>query len=172
MNPIAPLPRVLPPLFSRRYALFISHAWPYAEEYERLVGLLNADDSFDWKDLSVPEDNRLSVFAQLPRSYRYLVHQLDERIQKADCLIVLAGMYAAHSGWIQSEIEAAKDFDKPIIGVAPQGNERSPVAVTHAADEMVRWNGASIISAIRKHADGPPPLGIARVLPPPRRLGE
>ena len=85
-------------MFSRRYALFIGHAWPYAEEYERLVGLLNADDSFDWKDLSVPEDNRLSVFAQLPSSYRYLVHQLDERIQKADCLIVLAGMYAATAG--------------------------------------------------------------------------
>ena len=82
--------------------------------------------------------------------------------------IGVAGMYVAHSGWIQSEIEAAKDFRKPIIAVQPRGNERFPEAVMHAADERVGWNTTSIISAIRKHAVGTPvpPLPFLRMPPP------
>ena len=71
---------------------------------------------------------------RLPKSYRYLVRQLDERISWADCLLVLAGMYVAHRGWIQSEIEAAQEFGKAIIAVQPRGNERFPEAlmrITH-----------------------------------------
>jgi hypothetical protein len=155
----------LPHFVSRRYGLFISHAWDYQGEYEGLVNLLNTDRSFLWENLSVPEDRPLAFSVMLPKSYRYLVRQIDERISKADCLLVLAGMYVAHSGWIQSEIEAAKDFRKPIIAVEPRGNERFPDAVMHAADERVGWNSASIISAIRKHAVGTaiPPSRI----PPP-----
>lgn len=153
------LPPVPP---ARRYGRFISHAWDYTGEYEGLVNLLNSDRSFLWNDLSVPEASPLPALAQLPRSYRHLVKQIDERISKSDCLLVLAGMYATHSRWIQSEIEAAKDFRKPIIGVQPRGNERFPKEVTHAADEMAGWNAASIISAIRRQAGGP-----HQFIPPP-----
>jgi len=40
-------------------------------------------------------------------------------------------MYVAHRQWIQSEIESALDFKKPIVGVAPRGQERIP--------EAARW---------------------------------
>src|SRR5271165_1707868 len=151
MSSLLPLPPfTLPPL--RWYGLFISHAWDYTGEYEGLVNLLNASPFFLWNNLSVPEHKPLAIQMLLPKSYRYLVRQIDERISRADCLLVLAGMYVAHSGWIQSEIEAAKDFGKPIIAVEPRGNERFPEAVTHAADERVGWNSASIISAIRRRA--------------------
>jgi len=149
--PFFPLSRPGQPPPPPCYLLFISHAWDYTNEYDGIVKLLNAESSFVWENLSVPESNPLSVLFKLPKSYRYLVHQIDERISKADCLLVLAGMYVAHSGWIQSEIEAAKDFGKPIIAVAPRGQERFPEAVMHAADESVGWNKASIIEAIRKH---------------------
>ncbi len=154
---------------SRRYGLFISHSWDYRDEYERLVNLLNTDIGFLWDNLSVPEENPLSILMHLPKSYRYLVRQLDERILKADCLVVLAGMYVAHSGWIQSEIEAAQEFHKPIIAVEPRGNERFPEAVSHAAAESVGWNSTSIISAIRRHAGGPPMWPPFARRPPPFR---
>jgi len=159
--------RSLPPLPpftltpSRRYGLFISHAWDYKGEYEGLVSLLNTDPTFLWDNLSVPENKPLAILAPLPKSYRYLVRQIDERISKADCVLVLAGMYVAHRGWIQSEIEAAKDFGKPIIAIEPRGNERFPEAVMHAADESVGWNSASIISAIRRRA------GLRPLISPP-----
>jgi hypothetical protein len=150
---------------SRRYGVFISHAWDYKDEYERIVNLLNSDPTFTWDNHSVPEENPLAVLFQLPKSYRYLVRQIDERILKSDCLLVLAGMYVAHSGWIQSEIEAARDFRKPIIAVEPRGRERFPEALMQAADERVGWNTASIVSAIRKLIEGAPSLFGS---PPPR----
>lgn len=162
-------PPPLRPTFAlRRYGLFISHAWDYKGEYEGVVNLLNSDRSFLWNNLSVPEDKPLPVLLQLPKSYRYLVRQIDERISRADCLLVLAGMYVAHRGWIQSEIEAAKDFRKPIIAVQPRGNERLPEAVMHAADEKVGWNTASIVFAIRKRAGGTPfqPIASLKMSPP------
>lgn len=137
---------------ARTYALFISHAWEHDLEYYQLEKLLNTDASFAWLNLSVPEHDPLPHLASLPRSYRCLVRQLDDRISKADCVLVLAGMYCAHSGWIQSEIEAAKDHGKPIIGVAPRGQERFPDAVKQAAVETVGWNSSSIVTAVRKHA--------------------
>jgi hypothetical protein len=57
---------------------------------------------------------------------------------------------AAHSEWIQSEIEAANDLGKPIIAVEPRGNESFPDAVMHAASTKVGGNSASIITAIRR----------------------
>ena len=152
-----------------RYRLFISHAWDYQGEYDGVVRLLNSDVGFLWDNFSVPKDDPLRVLQRLPKSFRYLVRQLDERISQSDCLLVLAGMYAAHSGWIQSEIEAAKEFGKPIIAVRPRGNERLPDAVMHAATEEVAWNAASIISAIRRRAGGAIALGqLMRGIPPIR----
>ncbi len=145
----------LPALSPRVYSLFISHAWGHTAEYDGLVSLIRPDFEFSWKNLSVPKTNPIQTLLELRKPYRYLVKQLDEAINKADCLLVLAGMYAAHSGWIQSEIEAAKEFGVPIIAIRPFGSERLPEAATHAAVEEVGWNRKSVISAIRRHAGQP-----------------
>ena len=36
------------------YDLFISHAWKYGEEYDRLISLLNAAPYFYYRDYSAP----------------------------------------------------------------------------------------------------------------------
>jgi hypothetical protein len=136
---------------SRTYSLFISHAWDYKDEYDGIVKLLNGDISFNWENLSVPFNQPLPMSALLPKSHRSIIRQLDEKINKADCLLVLAGMYAAHRGWIQSEIEAAQEFGKPIIAIVPRGQERLP-KVIQAADETVGWASKSIIEAVRRLA--------------------
>ena len=165
---MTPPPRsVWAPIGQPRYRLFISHAWDYKGEYEGLVNLLNTDRGFSWDNLSVPSGNPLPTSIFLPKSYRFLVRQIDELVSKSDCLLVLAGMYVAHRGWIQSEIDAAKDFGKPIIAVQPRGSERFPEALKSTADEIVGWNTTSITSAIRKHIGGsrlPAPPGILRSL--------
>jgi hypothetical protein len=153
--------------------VFISHAWDYKSEYDGVVNLLNADSTFKWVDLSVPVDDPLPVYMALPKSYRCLVRQLDERIQQTDCLLVLAAMYVAHRGWIQSEIEAAMDFNKPIIAVKPRGQERVPEALRQAAiTDPVGWNKESIISAIRKYSVPTPawPSVFGRMSPSPPPL--
>ena len=63
--------------------------------------------------------------------------------------IVLAGTYGSFSPWIQSEIEAAQDNGKAIVGVEPNGQQRVPQEVRNAAREMVGWRSESVIAAIR-----------------------
>ncbi len=142
----------------RRYKLFISHAWDYGEEYEALVKLLNAAIGFYWDNYSVPEERPLPTLIALPKSYRCLVQQLDARITQSDCLLVIARMYVAHRQWIQSEIEAAKEFRKPVIAVEPRGSELFPNALADTADERVGWNCYSIVSAIRRAVYPAPPV--------------
>ncbi len=72
-------------------------------------------------------------------------------MRPAQGIIILAGMYAAHSGWIDYEIDEALRMGKTIIGVKPWGQERTPVKIQGAiTGEMVNWNSASIIQAIRE----------------------
>ncbi len=58
-------------------------------------------------------------------------------------------MYAAHSDWIDYEIDEALRLGKTIIGVRPWGQERTPVKIQNAADVMVNWQQSSIINTVR-----------------------
>lgn len=64
-------------------------------------------------------------------------------------VIVLAGMYATYSDWINKEIGIANEYGKPILGVKPWGQERIPQIVQDNADKIVGWNTDSIVNAIR-----------------------
>jgi hypothetical protein len=159
------------------YRLFISHAWDYKSEYDGVVNLLNSDWTFKWTNLSVPVDSPLPVSMVLPKSHRNIVRQLDDKIRQADCLLVLAAMYVAHRGWIQSEIEAALEFKKPIVAIKPRGQERVPEALRQAAiTDPVGWNSSSIISAIRMYATPGQPMTLASLAglgqPPPSTLAD
>ena len=138
-----------------RTKLFISHDWEYAQHYDGVVDLLNAVPDFLWENLSVPRDNPIPMLPSLPLSHRTIVHQLDDQMNRVDCAVILAGVYATNSGWIQSEIEAAMAYGKPIIGIRPRGQERISAIVQKAARTMVSWNGASIVEAIRQNVQLP-----------------
>lgn len=60
-------------------------------------------------------------------------------------------MYAAHSDWINFEIETAINFGKTIIGVRPRGQERIPTIITQNAEIMINWNSKSLIDAIKNY---------------------
>jgi hypothetical protein len=148
--------------------LFISHAWGYSKDYDGVVALLKSDTSFYWEDLSVPEDNPLLSPPELAKSFHSIIHRIDEKIAKADCLLVIAGMYVNHSSWIQTEIESALRCAKPIIAVLPRGCERRPLTATFGARAEVGWNAASIISAVRQHAPPSFPTPPNKLLGGPR----
>ena len=70
-------------------------------------------------------------------------------MQPASCVIILAGVYSSYSKWINIEIELAKEMGKRIIAVEPWGSSHTSAVVKNAAQEIVGWNSASIIRAIR-----------------------
>lgn len=127
------------------YRLFISHAWRYSDGYARVKSFLDAAPNFNHVDYSVPESK---AFAGMSRAQ--LEEQLKSQIRPVQCVLIVSGMYVAHSDWIQFEIDFANLVGKPIIGIVPWGAERTPYAVTSAAREMVAWQTSSIVAAIRR----------------------
>jgi hypothetical protein len=129
----------------RNYKLFISHAWDHNEDYYRLERFLNAASNFKWTNLSVPQHDPIKTLEELE-------YELHAKMRPASVFLVLAGIYVAHSDWIQYEINFARRIGRPIIGIRPWGAERMPLAVQDAAAEIVGWNTDSIVDAIRCHA--------------------
>ena len=134
----------------KTYNLFISHLWRYGSHYDRLSGLLRARRYFSFRDYSVPQDDPVHHAAndsQLRRSIR-------NQMTPCHVVLILAGMYASYSKWINIEIELAREgfrIPKPIIAIWPRGNTLISRNVREAADEVVRWNTESIVRAIRRH---------------------
>lgn len=127
------------------HKLFISHAWKYSDRYKRAVTFLNAAPNFKWSNYSVPEDKAFDSM-----SSEQLGEQMKRQIRPVQCVVIVSGMYVNHSGWIQYEMDFAKQIGKPILGIKRWGEQRSPQSVVDCADEMVAWNSASIVAAIRR----------------------
>lgn len=125
--------------------IFISHAWHRDEHYKFIVDCFNNADNFSWKDCSVPSHDNCDE-----TSNAGLKRCLTRQITPAQCVIIIAGMYAAYSEWIDYEIDEAVRMGKVIIGVRPRGQERVPSKIQEAAAEMVNWNCASIVDAVRR----------------------
>lgn len=133
----------------KTYDLFLSHVWRRADnsEYYRLESLLAAATYFSWRNYSVPEHDPLGV-----RSNRGLEIALNRQIRPVNCFLLVSGMYVNNRRWIQTEIDIALRYRKPIIGIVPLGQQRVPVYVQSIAKEMVGWRASSIVQAIRRWA--------------------
>jgi hypothetical protein len=125
--------------------IFISHAWSYDDHYHTLVGWFNEELNFAWSNCSVPSHDSLS-----DKTSKGLSEGMTRQISPSQIVIILGGMYAAHSDWIDYEIKEARRMEKTIIGVTPWGQERVPLNVQNASScPMVGWNRSSVISAVR-----------------------
>lgn len=135
------------PKSKKTYKLFISHSWDYEDDFERLKGRLAEIEGFEFLDYSVPRDDPLDV-----QSNAELRQRLRSKIKQTSAVVIISGMYASYSDWIEVEINIASDLDKPIIGVKPWGNKQMPRKVKEEADVIVGWNAQSIVDAVQRHA--------------------
>lgn len=135
----------------KTYDLLISYAWFYSKGYNRAVELLNEAQNFTWRNYSVPKHDPV-IDPKTEVGQRKLTSELDQQIRPVNCVIVMAGMYAEFKFWIQKEVELAQSYGKPIVGLVPWGQKRTPVSVQNAAAEMVNWNTSSIVAAIRRQS--------------------
>ncbi len=128
--------------------LFISHSWSYGDAYDRLCDLLNAASYFSYKNYSVPSNDPIH---NAPN--QQLLRAAIER-QMASChvVVIIAGVYATYSKWINEEIALARRGflqPKPILAITPWGAQRISAEVRQAADLVVSWNTSSIVQGIR-----------------------
>ena len=127
------------------YRLFISHAWNYSDDYYRLCNLINNKSYFLWTNYSVPKHDPFETMIGLKEN-------LKKQIRPVNAVIVLAGMYANYSEWIEFEIEFSKSINKPIIVIKPWGQERVPKYLQDNATVIVGWNTDSIVDAIKDNS--------------------
>lgn len=124
--------------------IFISHAWRYNSHYDTIKDWFDEASNFDWKNCSVPNDDALP-----DKTSKGLSAGMTRQISPSQVVVILAGMYASHSSWIEYEINEAVRMGKTIVGVKPWGQERVPQIVQDNADVMVGWNSASVVQAVR-----------------------
>ena len=133
----------------KTYNLFISHSWTYGDEYKRLVNLLASRRYFSYRDYSVPKDDPVHTNG----TDRQLYNAIRNKISPSSVILILAGVYATYSKWIDKEIAIAQNefyTRKPIVAIEPWGSERTSAKVKVSADKIVKWNTESIVSAIRE----------------------
>ena len=98
----------------KSYNIFISHAWRYHDEYDRLVKLLETAPYFYWQNYSVPRHDPL-MDPSTSSGDQQLRRELDNQIRPTNCVLIISGMYATYSYWIQIELDIAKTYRKPIV---------------------------------------------------------
>jgi len=127
--------------------LFISHSWAYGDKYDGLVKLLAGRGYFAFKNYSVPSHDPLDTSTD-----KELAEAIYRQLSPCCCMLILAGVYATYSKWINKEILIATTWfnsPKPIIAIEPFGAEKTSKTVKDAADVIVAWNADSIVKAIR-----------------------
>ena len=134
----------------KQYHLFISHSWTHSDRYNGLVNLLDQAHGFKYYNHSIPKDDPVHSGTDAELS-----EAIKSKMQSCGIVLVLTGVYADYSKWIEEEINIAQNTwnrSKPILGIKHWGSERISNTVQTAADEIVNWNTESIVDAIRELA--------------------
>lgn len=107
--------------------------------------MLDNVSGFTYRDYSVPKDDPIHN----ANNDKQLRAAIRNQMQHASCVLVLAGVYASYSKWINIELELAEEMGKKIIAIEPRAAERTSAIVKEYADEIVKWRSDSIVKAIR-----------------------
>lgn len=131
-----------------KYRIFISHAWKYGDNYNRLVKLLDNAPNFSYINYSAPKEKPLFEEGT-PLTSKKIADAITNKIKNTQVTLVISGMYVNYKDWIKYEIDESKRLGKPIIAISPWGAQRMPTYVSENATTIVGWNTSSIVSAIR-----------------------
>jgi hypothetical protein len=131
---------------SKQHHLFISHSWAYGNNYDSLVNKLRERPYFKFSDYSVPKNDPIHTSG----TDRELHAAIDRKMRPCGVIIILAGVYATYSKWINKEIKIAQQYGKPILAIEPWASSKTSKVVKDAADKIIKWNTEPIIAAIRE----------------------
>lgn len=129
------------------YRIFISHSWAYSEAYDKVEEFLR-NEGISFYNHSVPKDDPVHTNG----TDKELYDKIEAKVRGCSCVIILAGVYATYSKWINKEIKIAKKYNKPIIAVEPFASEKTSKVVRDAATVIVGWRASSIANAVRIYA--------------------
>ncbi|WP_414469930.1 TIR domain-containing protein [Methanobacterium sp. ACI-7] len=122
---------------SRIYKIFISHTNKNEDEYLTFIQKLSSAQDFEYKDYGV-----LTKISE---------DELQEQIEPVGVVIILSGLYNEYGSLIKTQLETAKNLDKPIIVIRPYGMENVPSELEKIAVDVVGWNAPCITDSIEEN---------------------
>jgi len=136
----------------KTYNIFISHAWKYSDDYERVLVWLDRAKSerrLMYRIFSDPKDDPIDESEETVKTAK-MKDVLRKQILLSSLVIVIMGEYAntRHSEWTDFEISAAVEMEKYIIGLEPWGQKIIPAYVMENADVRVGWSYEPLIRSI------------------------
>lgn len=137
----------------KTYDLFISHAWRYGDEYNRLTNMLDSATNFCYRNYSAPEYKPLvNLDSTDVQSKRDIEEAIKRKIKPVNAVLIISGMYYNYREWMQYELNVAKEYNKPIIAVKPYRSLFTPKEIIDNCNTLVGWNTNSIVQAIRDYS--------------------
>lgn len=133
----------------KKYNIFISHSWTYGDAYKNLINMLDQAQNFSYNDHSVPKDDPIHN----ARNEEELKKAIQNQMMGCHVVLILAGIYATYSKWINQEITLAnRGFQnpKPVVAIQPWGAEKTSKVVKENANIIVNWNTKSIVNGIHQ----------------------
>lgn len=131
------------------FHLFISHSWTYCDTHDPLLKLLAAHPMLTFKHFSMPPDPITGALTA-----QQAEEVIENQIRPCSAVLIMAGLYATYSQWINQEIAIAKRLGKVIIAIKPFGAPHMSPVIREAAHAQCSWSTGSIMNAIREHESG------------------
>lgn len=135
----------------KTYDIFISHAWKYGADYDKVIEFLDKAPLFYYRNYSAPKDKPLYDPSTIVGK-SLIKDAIDRKIKPVNAVLLLSGMYYTYREWMQFEIETAQKYNKPIIAIIPRGQERIPNEVLKVSCTTAGWMTDSIVKAIRDYS--------------------
>ena len=132
--------------------VFVSHSWAHSDHYETIAGwLFEPPVVFNgalvhFINRSIPKDDPIHNAGSTEELRAAIFWQISQSL----VVVVPTGMYTQCSRWIREEIAGARAHRKPILAVKPQGQKKRALRVEDAANEIVSWNGQSVVDSVWK----------------------
>lgn len=137
--------------------IFISHRWDYNEEYYSLIQKF-AQYGFAHLDYSVPQHDPADA-----NRVRAIAAALTEQVRQCNYFLIFANRAICNSRWCLHELNCAKNFGKPILGVNPFGYAGGTPQEVATADNQggpIGFNTPAIIRKICNALDWSIPRGL------------
>jgi hypothetical protein len=134
------------------YNIFIIHAWNHYSDYDGLVNMLDTVSGFKWHNNSLskmgdPDNGSRNSDAPMVKGL------ISDRINASGCVLVILGEYVQRQ-WIRTEMDIAREYNKPIIGILINGRKSIPDEVKDRLDTAVEYEASSIVDAIKRLCRG------------------
>lgn len=129
--------------------LFITHAWRYHDDWNKLGDLLNGYEPLEWRNFSVPWYDP-AMDPNTPIGAQFVAQWLEGQIIPSHAVLFLSSVYTQKSTrkWLEAEVEMARRHGKPVIGIPHSETNEFLEEARTLVDEVSAWDAASIVNAV------------------------